>query len=70
MPLDEGQQAISDFIVGRNVDGITHVLGTDHLWGAYGALGTPSWVTINRSGETKVGIGALTANVLNGDWVS
>ncbi len=52
------------------MDGITHVLDTDNLWRSYGALGIPSWMTINRSGETKVGIGALTPDVINGTWVS
>lgn len=70
LPLDEGEQAISEFIVGRKVDGITHVLGTDSLWGGYGALGTPSWMTITASGESKVGIGALNPGVIAGDWVS
>lgn len=70
MPLSEGDKAVADFINGRNVANITHVLGTDHLWGQYGALGIPSWMTINRSGETKVGVGALTPDVINGTWVS
>lgn len=70
LPLDEGQQAIGDFIVGRKVGGVTHVLGTDHLWAQYGALGTPSWMTITASGETKVGIGALTREAIIGEWIS
>jgi hypothetical protein len=70
MPLDEGRQAIGEFIEGGKVNTITHVLGTDNLWGGYGALGTPSWMTINNRGETRVGVGALTADVINGTWVS
>lgn len=69
LPLDEGEQATAEFIVDRKVEGVTHVLGTDHLWGEYGALGTPSWMTITASGETKVGIGPLTREALIGDWI-
>ena len=69
MPLSVGEQAVNNFIVEREVTGVTHVLGTDSLWGQYGALGTPSWMTITASGETKVGVGALTRNVIIGEWV-
>lgn len=70
LPLDEGEQAISEFIVGRKVETIPHVLGTDRMWSDYGALGTPSWMTITASGETKVGIGSLTRETLIGEWIS
>lgn len=68
LPLSDGDQAVSDFIVDREVEGITHILGTDSLWSDYGALGTPSWMTITASGETKVGIGALTRSAIIGEW--
>lgn len=70
LPLSEGEQAVSDFIFGRKVDTITHVLGTDRLWGEYGARGVPSWMTITAAGETRVGSGAFPADVVNGDWIS
>ncbi len=70
LPLSEGEQAVTDFIVGRDVQGITHVLGTDDLWDEYGALGTPSWMTITADGETRIGIGALTREAIVGEWVS
>lgn len=49
---------------------MTHVLGTDRLWGQYGAYSLPSWMTVSASGETKVGGGTMPQSVINGDWTS
>ncbi len=68
MPLSEGETAITNFIVDGGVQNITHVLGTDRLWGQYGANSLPSWMTITASGETRVGGGSLPQSVINGDW--
>ncbi len=68
LPLSEGDSAINDFVVGLGVQGVTHVLGTDRLWGQYGANSLPSWMTITASGETRVGGGSMPQSVINGDW--
>lgn len=70
LPLSEGDQAVADFINGRNVDTITHVLGTDRLWGEYGARSLPSWMTITADGQTRSGGGSMPGSVLDGSWTS
>ena len=70
MPLSEGDQAVADFIQGRGVDTITHVLGTDNLWSSYGAYSLPSWMTIRVDGQTEVGGGRLPDRVIDGSWTT
>lgn len=68
LPLSEGDQAVADFINGRGVNTITHVLGTDRLWGQYGANSLPSWMTITADGQTRSGGGSMPNSVLDGSW--
>jgi hypothetical protein len=61
---------VARFISDGNVNTITHVLGTDQLWGQYGANGVPSWMTITADGQTTTGSGAFPQSVLDGSWIS
>lgn len=70
MPLSEGDEAVSEFITGLGVNNITHVLGTDSMWGQYGANGVPSWMTITADGQTQSGSGAFPDSVIDGSWTS
>ncbi len=70
MPLSVGDDAVAEFINDLGVNNVTHVLGSDSLWGEYGATGTPSWMTITADGQTQSGSGAFPDSVIDGSWTS
>lgn len=69
VPLDSGDdQAIADFISGRNVHSIVHLDESSSLWRLFRANSLPSWATITAGGTVETGGGSLPQRVIDGSW--
>ncbi len=65
-----GDQAVADFISGRNVDSIVHLADTGPVWREFGPRSLPSWATVRIDGRVEVGSGAMPNSVIAGDWTN
>ena len=69
IPMDfHGPEVLGDFVTGRDLEAMTHVLGDGDVWESFDVYGASTFLTITADGRVGRGFGTIPAEVLAGSF--